>query len=83
MNITKSISNSFNNLPINIKEKVTIPYLILGIILIVGAAFVVTRVVFDTIEERFTNQLLEAGILASERMVVEEKIGRASCRERV
>ncbi len=72
MNITKSISNSFNNLPINIKEKVTIPYLILGIILIVGAAFVVTRVVFDTIEERFTNQLLEAGILASERMVVEE-----------
>jgi HAMP domain-containing protein len=72
VNITKSISNSFNNLPINIKEKVTIPYLILGIILIVGAAFVVTRVVFDTIEERFTNQLLEAGILASERMVVEE-----------
>lgn len=72
MNITKSITRSFNNLPLNIKEKVTLPYLILGIILVVGAAFVVTRVVFDTIEERFTNQLLEAGILASERMVVEE-----------
>jgi HAMP domain-containing protein len=72
LNIAKSISNAFNNLPINIKEKVTIPYLILGIFLIVGSAFVVTRVVFDTIEERFTNQLLEAGILASERMVVEE-----------
>lgn len=68
----KSLSNSFNNLPLNIKEKVTLPYLILGIILIIGSAFVVTRVVFDTIEERFTNQLLEAGILASERMVVEE-----------
>lgn len=72
MNITKSVSTTFNNLPLNIKEKVTLPYLILGIILVIGAAFVVTRVVFDTIEERFTNQLLEAGILASERMVVEE-----------
>lgn len=72
MNITSSITRTFNNLPLNIKEKVTLPYLILGVILVIGAAFVVTRVVFDTIEERFTNQLLEAGILASERMVVEE-----------
>ena len=72
MNISSSVSKTFNNLPLNLKEKVTLPYLILRIILVIGAAFVVTRVVFDTIEERFTNQLLEAGILASERMVVEE-----------
>jgi HAMP domain-containing protein len=72
MNISSSVSKTFNNLPLNIKEKVTLPYLMLGVILVIGAAFVVTRVVFDTIEERFTNQLLEAGILASERMVVEE-----------
>lgn len=72
MKISKSISNFFNNLPLNIKEKVTLPYLILGIILIIVSAFVVNKVVFDTIEERFTNQLLEAGILASERMVEEE-----------
>lgn len=73
MNITSSISKSINNLPLNIREKVTLPYLLLAIVLILGAAFVVTRVVFDSIEERFTNQLLEAGILASERMVVEEE----------
>ena len=72
MNISTVVSKRFNNLPLNIKEKVTLPYLILGVLLVIGAAFVVTRVVFDTIEERFTNQLLEAGILASERMVVEE-----------
>ncbi len=72
MNITSTVSRKFNNLPLNIKEKVTLPYLFLGLILVVCAAFVVTRVVFDTIEERFTNQLLEAGILASERLVVEE-----------
>jgi len=35
--------------------------LILGVILVIGAAFMVIRVVFDTIEERFTNQILEAG----------------------
>ena len=72
MNLSTAISKGLNNLPLNIKQKLTLPYLILGLLLIVGAAFVVTRVVFDTIEERFTNQLLEAGILASERMVVEE-----------
>ena len=72
MNFSTAISKRLNNLPLNIKQKLTLPYLVLGLLLIVGAAFVVTRVVFDTIEERFTNQLLEAGILASERMVVEE-----------
>jgi HD-GYP domain-containing protein (c-di-GMP phosphodiesterase class II) len=73
MNLASSVSKTFNNLPLNIKEKVTLPYLLLGVILIISAAYVVTRVVFDTIEERFTNQLLEAGILASERVVVEEE----------
>ncbi|GAH11295.1 unnamed protein product, partial [marine sediment metagenome] len=34
--------------------------------------YVVTRIVFDTIEERFTNQLIETGKLASEWMVREE-----------
>ncbi len=73
MNFASSVSKTFNNLPLNIKEKVTLPYLLLGVLLIISSAFVVTRVVFDTIEERFTNQLLEAGILASERIVVEEE----------
>ncbi len=66
------MSSFFNSLPINIRGKITIPYLILGIILIIVAAFLMMQIVFDTIEERFNNQLIEAGILASERMVVEE-----------
>jgi putative nucleotidyltransferase with HDIG domain len=37
-----------------------------------GAAYVVTQVVFDTVEERFTNQLIESSSLASTRMVEEE-----------
>jgi putative nucleotidyltransferase with HDIG domain len=40
--------------------------------LALGAAYVVTQLIFDTIEERFTNQLIESGKLASEWMVREE-----------
>jgi putative nucleotidyltransferase with HDIG domain len=72
MNLTEIFSRAFNKLPLNIKEKVTIPYLFLAIILLFGAAYVVTQVVFDTVEERFTNQLIESGNLATSRMVDEE-----------
>lgn len=40
--------------------------------LAVGIAYVGTQVVFDSIEERFVNQLIEAGKLSSEWMVREE-----------
>ncbi|HSM25148.1 MAG TPA: HD domain-containing phosphohydrolase [Anaerolineaceae bacterium] len=72
MNLTVTFSKAFNNLPLNIREKVTLPYLFLAILLLLGAAFVVTQVVFDTVEERFTNQLIESSSLASSRMVEEE-----------
>lgn len=61
-----------NKVPISIRAKITLPFLILAIAIIVGAAFILTRIVFDTIEERFTNQLMEGAQLASESMVVEE-----------
>lgn len=72
MNLTETFSKAFNKLPLNIREKVTIPYLFLSIILLFGAAYVVTQVVFDTVEERFTNQLIESSSLATSRMVEEE-----------
>ena len=72
MNLTATFSKAFNNLPLNIREKVTLPYLFLAILLLLGASFVVTQVVFDTVEERFTNQLIESSSLASSRIVEEE-----------
>ncbi len=72
MNLTVTFSRAFNKLPLNIREKVTLPYLFLAILLLLGAAFVVTQVVFDTVEERFTNQLVESSSLASGRLVEEE-----------
>ncbi len=55
-----------------IRAKITLPYLVLSLAVAIGAAFVITRIVFDSIEERFQNQLIESGKLASEWMVREE-----------
>jgi HD-GYP domain-containing protein (c-di-GMP phosphodiesterase class II) len=55
-----------------IRSKITLPYVGLAIFLAVVAAYVVTNVVLDTIEERFKNSLIETGRLAAEWTVKEE-----------
>jgi HAMP domain-containing protein len=57
---------------IPIRMKITLPYFFLAALLAVGAAFLITNIVFDTVEERFKNQLAEVGQLSSELMVKEE-----------
>src|SRR3990172_2534839 len=56
-----------------IRIKITLPFLLMAVALAFGAALVITQLIFDTIEERFTNQLLESSQLASEWMVAEEE----------
>ncbi len=65
-------ADTFGRVRVPIRVKITLPYMLLSLALAVGAAFVITRIVFDTIEERFENQLIESGKLASEWMVREE-----------
>lgn len=55
-----------------IRYKITLPYIGLALALAMAAAYVVTNVVLDTIEERFINQLIETGRLSAEWMVKEE-----------
>jgi HD-GYP domain-containing protein (c-di-GMP phosphodiesterase class II) len=55
-----------------LRAKITVPFLILAVGLAIGAAYVITQIVFDTIDERFTNQLIESGKLAAEGMVRQE-----------
>ena len=57
---------------ISLRTKIILPYLVLVLLLATGAAYVVTRITLDSIEERFINQLIEAGKLAAEWMVREE-----------
>jgi putative nucleotidyltransferase with HDIG domain len=55
-----------------IRLKITLPFLIMAIALALGASYLVTKIVFDTVDERYTNQLIESGKLAAEWMVSEE-----------
>jgi adenylate cyclase len=57
---------------IPVKIKITVPYMVLALALALGAAFIVSRIVIDTVEERFINQLIEAGKLTNDWLVQEE-----------
>ncbi|MEW6403768.1 MAG: HD domain-containing phosphohydrolase [Chloroflexota bacterium] len=55
-----------------LRTKITLPYFGLALALAFGASLLMTKIVFDTVDERFSNQLIEVGRLASESMVAEE-----------
>jgi signal transduction histidine kinase len=56
----------------SIRLKVILPYLILTLIVAVIGVYVVTRLVSNTLSERLTNQLLEAGRVVSDSFVRQE-----------
>ena len=56
----------------SIRFKVILPYLLLTLLIAVTGAFVVTRLVSNSLEERLSNQLLEAGRVVSDTMAREE-----------
>ena len=63
------------NLPkvrVPVRLKITFPYVILALLLALASAYVVSQIVLDTVLERFTNQLIEAGKLSNDWMVNEE-----------
>ena len=52
----------------SIRFKVILPYLLLTLLVAVTGAYVVTRLVASSLEERLSNQLLEAGRVVSDSM---------------
>ena len=70
--IKQSKSKKTNNFRIPIRFKITLPFLVLSLLIALASAFIISQVVFDSLEERYTNQLIEAGKLSSEWMVREE-----------
>ncbi len=52
-----------------IRLKITLPYLLLSVVIAIGATVLFSRIVLETVDERFSNQLYEAGRLASGAMV--------------
>lgn len=58
---------------IPIFTQITVPYILLALVIAAGGTYVVTRFVFESVEERFTNQLIETALLAKESLVQEEE----------
>jgi signal transduction histidine kinase len=57
---------------VSIRFKVILPYLLLTLIVAVTGAYVVTRLVSNSLSERLANQLLEAGHVVSDTMARQE-----------
>lgn len=53
--------------------KITLPYALLALCVILAAAYIVTQLVTENVEERFTRQLIEVGQLTTDWMVHEEQ----------
>src|ERR1044071_1722788 len=72
MTEVSAVSSQQKTLPrvrLTIRMKITIPYLILSILLVVAAAYLITQLVVENVEERFNKQLFEAGKISSELIV--------------
>ena len=70
--ITQSKLKKTNKIRIPIRFKITLPFLVLSLLIALASAYIISQVVFDSLEERYTNQLIEVGKLSSEWMVREE-----------
>jgi signal transduction histidine kinase len=56
----------------SIRLKVILPYLLLTLVVTAIGMYVVTQLVFNTLKERLTNQLLESGRVVSDNFVRQE-----------
>ncbi|MFQ6099982.1 MAG: ATP-binding protein [Anaerolineae bacterium] len=59
-------------LAFNIRGKIVLPYLILTLIVAIIGTYVVTSLVASSLDERLTNQLLEAGRVVSDSLARQE-----------
>lgn len=57
---------------LSIRTKLTLPYVLLSLLIALWGGVIVTRVVIDSVQDRFTDQLIETRKLASELVVREE-----------
>ena len=64
--------NKIRSAHLSIRTKLTLPYIFLALLIAMAGGIIVTQVLLGSLEERFTNQLIETRQLASELMVREE-----------
>jgi adenylate cyclase len=54
------------------KVKITFPYVVLALLFALGASFLVSRYIMESLQDRFTAQLVDVGKLSADWMVQEE-----------
>lgn len=57
---------------IPVRVKITFPFVLLALALALATGYLISRVALDSVEERFTNQMIETGKLTSDGMVQAE-----------
>jgi class 3 adenylate cyclase/CheY-like chemotaxis protein len=57
---------------IPVRVKITFPFVLLALALALATGYLISRVAMDSVEERFTNQMIETGKLTSDGMVQTE-----------
>jgi len=70
--ITTNQTRLTRKVRVPIRTKLTFPYLLLTLILAIAAAFLITQLVVENVQERFDKQLFEVGKISSELMVTYE-----------
>jgi len=71
--ILKRIIRGAGSLALSIRTRIVLPYAILTLAVAAVGTFVVSQLVAGSLEERFANQLLEAGRVASDSVVRRER----------
>jgi adenylate cyclase len=66
---------------VSMRLKITFPYAMLALMFAFAAAYLVSRYVMESIQDRFTRQLVDAGKLSADWMVQEENRMLTSLRE--
>lgn len=65
----------FRRLYVPLFTQITIPFIMLALVVAAGGVYIVTRLIFDSLEDRFTSQLVETAVLAQDSIVrVEEDL---------
>jgi len=69
---TRVSTTQFPRVKFPVQLKITLPYLILAVLFALACAYIISQVVFDSVQDRYFNQLIASSKLASDYMVREE-----------
>ena len=69
LSVISALQKTVPGVRVPIRTKLTVPYLVLSLSLAVAAAYLITQLVIENLQERFNKQLFEAGKISSELIV--------------